>query len=173
MRKYSGKNWEISGNNKKGVIMEIFKYKERLHQARLELKSLQLELENVRKEQEIKLREVKAGMERDYLDHNAKLKREFDDKEAKLEEQRRDFAIKIRTKKEDEILKIKADYNDRLVAAKEEVMNNYYKKIQDELAKVHSEGNANTKFIKDATLELMKNAAPAQNGLQIEHKEVK
>ena len=110
---------------------------DQLKEKKREIREVQKELEEVEGKLTKKFEEEKAlAYKTMELDYEGKI-REAVDKE--------------RTAHRNEIDKLRKEYDSKLIKSNEE----HYEKLKDALAKLHEEGNANTKYIEKASLKMM------------------
>jgi len=104
------------------------------------------------------LKAEKRNVETTLLAERKKLEIEFAEKESRLNLKIEEIKQLHKLDIEQQVATIKNDYTLKLVNEKEKLNTAFYEKMSTELAKIHSDGNVQTKFIQELSLKMLDKA---------------
>jgi hypothetical protein len=139
---------------------------------------LAAELEQLRSKHRIEIDELVSQHERVMKDKDAQMEREFANRKHELELQHKEIVTLLKLDSEQKQKQVELDFKRLLdekrhelqqefTDLKEKLIKENYDKLGTELAKLHSEGNQNTKFVQDLAISMLGNVPESKTQVKV------
>jgi len=147
---------------------------ERLMRSELRLKQMDTELEVKQAKYQLEHDKKTADIERLALDQASLTEREHKATIEKLKLDKEQVVNEVKIKSDKLVMEAEAEADKRVNENHQKLNTEFYDKLKSELAKLHSEGNAQTQFVQEAAMKLLDKAGTIvpTSKVAIEHKTI-